>query len=34
MHGGKIDVQTELGRGSTFTITLPQDVKRETSTKT
>lgn len=22
-HGGKIDVQTELGRGSTFTVTLP-----------
>jgi nitrogen-specific signal transduction histidine kinase len=23
LHGGTIDVQTEVGRGTTFTVTLP-----------
>jgi signal transduction histidine kinase len=30
-HQGKIDVETDLGKGSTFVITLPVSVSEETA---
>ena len=29
LHGGRIDVESELGRGSTFTVTLLRDLVTE-----